>query len=93
MSDAVAFGCGGGDEESEAEGAGGTPPAAATTIDVAPLLAKAHRVAADAHEGLGQLDEAMESVRKWSSLDPAFTTKAAGEIQRLLQKQQQQQQN
>jgi len=43
----------------------------------------AWRILADAHEGLGDYLSAIQTLKKWSCANNAFTTKAAREIQRI----------
>jgi hypothetical protein len=47
------------------------------------LLSKVYRVQADAYEGLGQCQEAIQSLQMWSASDPSLNTKISHEITRL----------
>jgi tetratricopeptide (TPR) repeat protein len=44
---------------------------------------RAYRVLADAHEGLGNLQEAIQALQEWYKMDPIVRTKLQKEIQRL----------
>ncbi|GKY96875.1 hypothetical protein MPSEU_000646600 [Mayamaea pseudoterrestris] len=50
------------------------------------LLSKLYRIQAEAYEGMGQLDNAMQALRNWSVSDPSFEKKIAKELTRLQQK-------
>ena len=47
------------------------------------VLRRAHRVSADAHQGLGNLEMAVQCLQSWAAADPSFHTKISKEIQKL----------
>jgi len=60
-----------------------------TSTVVAVLCPTAWRILADAHVGLGQYEDAIQALQQWAEASPSFATKAAKEIQRVRQLQQQ----